>query len=36
MASSHGRFVWCALTTTDMETAKAFYCSVLGWGARDA
>jgi predicted enzyme related to lactoylglutathione lyase len=36
MVSSHGRFVWYELTTTDMEAAKAFYTEVVGWGARDA
>jgi predicted enzyme related to lactoylglutathione lyase len=36
MANSHGCFVWYELMTTDMETAKAFYASVLGLGARDA
>ncbi len=33
MANLHGRFVWYELTTTDMEGAKAFYLSVVGWGA---
>jgi uncharacterized protein len=32
----HGRFVWYELMTTDREVAKAFYPSVVGWGARDA
>ena len=36
MVSSHGRFVWYELTTTDMKSAKAFYASVVGWGARGA
>jgi predicted enzyme related to lactoylglutathione lyase len=36
MVNSHGRFVWYELITTDMEIAKAFYASVVGWGARDA
>jgi len=36
MVSSHGRFVWYELTTTNMEAAKAFYTEVLGWTARDA
>ena len=36
MVNSHGRFVWYELMTTDMEAAKAFYASVVGWGARDA
>jgi predicted enzyme related to lactoylglutathione lyase len=36
MVNSHGRFVWYELMTTDMEAAKAFYASVVGWSARDA
>ena len=36
MVSSHGRFVWYELMTTDMEAAKAFYANVVGWGTRDA
>ena len=36
MVSSHGRFVWYELMTTDMEAAKAFYAEVVGWGTRDA
>ena len=36
MVNSHGRFVWYELMTTDIEIAKAFYASVVGWGARDA
>jgi predicted enzyme related to lactoylglutathione lyase len=36
MTASQGRFVWYELTTTDMQAAKAFYCSVVGWDARDA
>ena len=36
MVNSHGRFVWYELMTTDSEVAKAFYASVVGWGARDA
>ena len=36
MASSHGRFVWYELMTTDVEAAKAFYGKVVGWGAREA
>jgi uncharacterized protein len=36
LVSSHGRFVWYELTTTDMKSAKAFYASVVGWGARGA
>ena len=36
MASSHGRFVWYELATTDMEAAKAFYTEVVGWGTQDA
>ncbi len=36
MVGSHGRFVWYELMTTDMESAKAFYADVVGWGTRDA
>ena len=36
MVNSHGRFVWYELMTTDMESAKAFYANVVGWGARGA
>jgi uncharacterized protein len=36
MASSHGRFVWYELVTTDVESAKAFYASVVGWRPRNA
>jgi predicted enzyme related to lactoylglutathione lyase len=35
MASSHGRFVWYELATTDIASAKAFYTDVLGWGTQD-
>jgi uncharacterized protein len=34
--SSHGRFLWYELTTTDMEAAKAFYAEVVGWGTQNA
>jgi uncharacterized protein len=34
--SSHGRFLWYELVTTDMEGARAFYTDVVGWGAQDA
>jgi uncharacterized protein len=36
MVNSHGRFVWYALMTTDIEAAKAFYTKVVGWGTQDA
>lgn len=36
MGNSVGRFVWYELATTDMETAKAFYADVMGWGTGDA
>ena len=36
MVTSHGRFVWYELLTTDMEAAKAFYAEVVGWGTQDA
>jgi uncharacterized protein len=35
MVNCHGRFVWYELVTADIETAKAFYANVVGWGARD-
>jgi uncharacterized protein len=36
LVNSYGRFVWYELMTTDIETAKAFYANVVGWGTRDA
>jgi uncharacterized protein len=36
MVNFHGRFVWYELMTTDVETARAFYASVVGWGTRNA
>ena len=33
MVNSHGRFVWYELMTTDVKLARAFYASVVGWGA---
>ncbi len=36
MVNFHGRFVWYELMTTNLETAKAFYANVVGWGTRDA
>jgi predicted enzyme related to lactoylglutathione lyase len=36
MVNSHGRFVWYELMTTDVKLARAFYASVVGWGARGA
>ena len=36
MVNSRGRFVWYELMTTDMESARAFYANVVGWGARGA
>ena len=35
MAYLHGRFAWYELATTDMESAKAFYGDVLGWGTQN-
>ncbi len=35
MVSSHGRFIWYELATTDTAAAKAFYSEVVGWGTRD-
>ncbi|MCB2100216.1 MAG: VOC family protein [Rhodobacterales bacterium] len=31
--AEHGAFIWNELMTRDVEGAKAFYASVLGWGA---
>jgi uncharacterized protein len=35
MVSSHGRFVWYGLMTTDVAVAKAFYAKVVGWSTQD-
>jgi uncharacterized protein len=34
--SSHGKFVWYELMTSDPQAAEAFYRKVIGWEARDA
>jgi predicted enzyme related to lactoylglutathione lyase len=36
MGNSDGRFVWYELATADVEAAKAFYSSVVGWGTAEA
>jgi uncharacterized protein len=36
VVSSHGRFLWYELMTTDTKAAKAFYTKVMGWEPRDA
>jgi predicted enzyme related to lactoylglutathione lyase len=36
LVSSHGRFVWYELITSDIKIARAFYASVTGWGTRGA
>jgi len=36
VVSSHGRFLWYELMTTDTEAAKAFYAKVMGWEPRHA
>ena len=36
MISSHGRFVWYELLTTDVAAATAFYARLMRWGAWDA
>lgn len=36
MTWHHGEFVWYELLTTDVASAEAFYCNVMGWGGRDA
>ncbi len=35
MGNSDGRFVWYELATTEVDTAKAFYSSVVGWDTAD-
>ena len=36
MVRRPGRFAWYELLTTDVAAARAFYCNVVGWDARDA
>lgn len=36
MVDHDGRFVWYELLTTDIAAARAFYGSVVGWGAQEA
>jgi len=36
MVNFRGRFVWYELITTDIEAAKAFYATIVGWGTQDA
>jgi predicted enzyme related to lactoylglutathione lyase len=36
VVNSHGHFAWYELMTTDVQGAKAFYTSVMGWNAHDA
>lgn len=36
MSSSHGKFVWYDLMTTDSKAAEEFYRSVIGWRAQDS
>ncbi len=36
MTSSHGRFIWYELMTTDADAAAAFYGAVVGWRATDS
>jgi predicted enzyme related to lactoylglutathione lyase len=35
VVTSHGRFAWYELLTTDVATAKVFYSKVMGWGMQD-
>lgn len=35
MVNLHGHFVWYELMTTNVEAAKTFYASVLGWSTRN-
>jgi predicted enzyme related to lactoylglutathione lyase len=34
--SSHGKFVWYELMTTDLQAAEAYYRKVIGWEMRDS
>jgi uncharacterized protein len=36
MSSTHGKFVWYELMTTDAKAAETFYRGVVGWGAQDS
>ncbi|MBV8450022.1 MAG: VOC family protein [Hyphomicrobiales bacterium] len=36
MPSSHGKFVWYELMTTDPKSAEDFYSSVVGWDPKDS
>jgi uncharacterized protein len=36
MVDTRGRFVWYELMTTDIQAARIFYTTVVGWSARDA
>lgn len=36
MTEAHGDFVWYELLTTDVASAEAFYCHVMGWSGREA
>jgi uncharacterized protein len=36
VVNSHGRFAWYELMTTDVEGAKAFYTTVMGWDTWEA
>jgi predicted enzyme related to lactoylglutathione lyase len=36
MVSTHGRFTWYELITSDVEAAKVFYAEVVGWDTKDA
>lgn len=35
MSTSHGRFCWYELMTTDRAAAQAFYAKVVDWGTQD-
>jgi uncharacterized protein len=36
MSTSHGKFVWYDVMTTDTKAAQSFYEKVIGWHAQDA
>ncbi len=36
MGDMHGKFVWIELMTSDPKAAEDFYCTVVGWSAKDS
>ena len=35
ISAVRGRFAWHELMTTELEAARQFYTSVIGWGTQD-